>query len=394
MKKTETLELFKSNFDKKNKLNRLDKKVNQTVLDEIETGLTIEKLEDITKDLPVFKYLTQITIHGLFPELQNHRISGYKNLFQNKNQSIGVRWSAIDENKRRELNQTLKFTKFFYKRNSNEHVFRWQKIIMDEKSFKETLSEMKKMLSEIDTSLFYGSKRIYAASGMFGLKFLVLDFSVDAIYQKNVPVLLEKMGFSESWKQSKIKEKQVEDEKIEREFDAKQKEKQKKKDAAHLAVKDDIDYLKSNFKSVQTTENGIYIKPIYRSLEEDIVFKLSKVEKTGRQKFPRVTEKIFKTVPEALKYKFDGTETKRKIRIISGYEIPQKKEIQPETKHAKIFIIDYSDKAIAIFGDTKPIKDKLKSIGCRFNPRLKNNGDKQPGWIASKDKRQKVESLI
>ena len=38
-------------------------------------------------------------------------------------------------------------------------------------------------------------------------------------------------------------------------------------------------------------------------------------------------------------------------------------------------------KAIAVFGDTKPLKEKFKAIGGRFNPFLTNNGEKMAGWI-------------
>jgi len=43
-------------------------------------------------------------------------------------------------------------------------------------------------------------------------------------------------------------------------------------------------------------------------------------------------------------------------------------------------LVDYSERAIAIIGDTKPIKDQLKALGGKFNPRLKCG----VGWIFSK----------
>lgn len=49
-------------------------------------------------------------------------------------------------------------------------------------------------------------------------------------------------------------------------------------------------------------------------------------------------------------------------------------------------IIDYSEKAIAVFGDTKPIKDKLHELGGSFNKYLNYRGEKKPGWIFSKKK--------
>jgi len=59
-----------------------------------------------------------------------------------------------------------------------------------------------------------------------------------------------------------------------------------------------------------------------------------------------------------------------------------------------IVIEDYSDKAIAIFGKTYLIKDELKNIGAKYNPRLNRNGSKEPGWIISKRKKQEVENII
>lgn len=57
-------------------------------------------------------------------------------------------------------------------------------------------------------------------------------------------------------------------------------------------------------------------------------------------------------------------------------------------------IVDYSDKAIALFGDTKAIKDLLKAMGGKFNPRLTYNNEKQAGWIFSKAKREELEGVL
>ena len=57
-------------------------------------------------------------------------------------------------------------------------------------------------------------------------------------------------------------------------------------------------------------------------------------------------------------------------------------------------IVDYSEKAIAVFGDTKAIKEQLKELGGRFNPSLNYNGEKRAGWIFSKKQADKVKELI
>lgn len=76
-----------------------------------------------------------------------------------------------------------------------------------------------------------------------------------------------------------------------------------------------------------------------------------------------------------------------------AYELPE----APQTKNAPEFeevevkpgtvqIIDYSEKAIAVIGDTKPIKDKLKALGGKFNFRLSCGA----GWIFSKKRLDEV----
>ena len=57
-------------------------------------------------------------------------------------------------------------------------------------------------------------------------------------------------------------------------------------------------------------------------------------------------------------------------------------------------IVDYSQKALAVFGDTRPIKEKLKALGGKFNARLTHNEKKQSGWIFQKSKEQEIRNLL
>lgn len=82
-------------------------------------------------------------------------------------------------------------------------------------------------------------------------------------------------------------------------------------------------------------------------------------------------------------------------------EQPKKEEAKEEKAptQEKIFagaveIVDYSEKAIAVFGDTKPMKDKLKALGGRFNPFLMNSGEKMAGWIFPKNKSIELYQLL
>lgn len=49
-------------------------------------------------------------------------------------------------------------------------------------------------------------------------------------------------------------------------------------------------------------------------------------------------------------------------------------------------LVEYSEKAVAVFGDTKSIKEELKAMGGRFNSRLTHNGEKIAGWVFPKSK--------
>lgn len=50
-----------------------------------------------------------------------------------------------------------------------------------------------------------------------------------------------------------------------------------------------------------------------------------------------------------------------------------------DTKEIKLTMAQYSERALVVRGDTKPLKDKLKSLGGKFNPNLKGGA----GWIFS-----------
>jgi len=67
-------------------------------------------------------------------------------------------------------------------------------------------------------------------------------------------------------------------------------------------------------------------------------------------------------------------------------------QIQSDNLHFEI--VDYSEKAIALFGDTKPIKDLLSAMGGKFNPRLTYKETKKAGWIFSKTKREELEGVL
>lgn len=65
-------------------------------------------------------------------------------------------------------------------------------------------------------------------------------------------------------------------------------------------------------------------------------------------------------------------------------------EQQPAAKAEGLQMVDYSEKAVAVVGDTKPHAEKLKELGGRFNARLKCGA----GWIFSKKKEAAVRAAF
>ncbi len=304
--------LFEDNsvFDKKNILNRAPNSiVSPKVLEEIESGITIEQLNKT--NLPVFRYLTQITIHGKFDELHNQRIGGYKNLFQNKNKSIGVKWNAIDFYKRQKIGKALRYKDIVYTYNSSGHSYSMM-VSVTEETFKEKLAEIKKVYDSIDTSLFFGKKRLYSGS-IWGIVYLIIDFNINAIYEKNISAFLKKLGITKTF----LKEKKQEEAKAraekERKMKAEKKARIKKRENVLKKKKKVIDKIISIGKVQPYLEEGRYIK---YGLNYSDKFRITIIEMyfpTTRSKLLRMRSVDVKKFKEALNYKFPSYAYETKV---------------------------------------------------------------------------------
>jgi len=59
-----------------------------------------------------------------------------------------------------------------------------------------------------------------------------------------------------------------------------------------------------------------------------------------------------------------------------------------------LILQDYTEKSIALFGNTKNYVDELKELGGRFNPNLTYDDAKCPGWIFSNKKREQLDEFV
>ena len=60
----------------------------------------------------------------------------------------------------------------------------------------------------------------------------------------------------------------------------------------------------------------------------------------------------------------------------------------------KMESVNYSEKSIAVIGDTREHKDNLKRLGGKFNMNLTITGEKQPGWVFPKTQQSVVDNFL
>ena len=90
-------------------------------------------------------------------------------------------------------------------------------------------------------------------------------------------------------------------------------------------------------------------------------------------------------------YEVDGKQYDTRFYNVDVKAEKQAVNIAPvEVKTGEVNIIEYSDKAIVVVGDTRPIKDTLKSLGGRFNFRLSCGA----GWIFPKSKLTDLQAAL
>lgn len=107
-------------------------------------------------------------------------------------------------------------------------------------------------------------------------------------------------------------------------------------------------------------------------------------------RYPKYEEVFSKTEPDAV-HKID-MDAMPEIKPIKGNKEDKGDKVSNPSLNASkgVEIVDYSEKALAVIGDTKSIKDTLKKLGGSFNPRLSCGA----GWIFSKKKEDELRAAL
>lgn len=271
-----------SEYALKHKLNTCNKVVGQELLDKIEDGCSLETLEEVAKGFDIFKYRTQITIHGLFPELSTRCIGRYVNIVQNKNKSVGIKYSAIDHEKKKRLYKLIcDCTEYRITENSTTfHISQWIELdTSSEEAFKAPIKKAVDEINKIDRKLFYGSVHVYVLRGLFRT-YAVKEIKIKCFYERNFKEIVEQvcgMSYDEALE---IHNKKVEEER-QRQIEW---EKRCRETTAEAQRKNEIWKARlEEFKRTTPPPSGFTITPTYVLQVGDI----AAIPRIGNDDIPR-----------------------------------------------------------------------------------------------------------
>jgi hypothetical protein len=177
-------------FETPKKLNRSEKEVPADVVQEIEEGaFTSEALEKLASKLPVFRYKTCVTVHGVWPEITRQYIGNYKNVTPNNCGSLAIKYSAIDAGKRRHIADQLQRAgaAMRYSESSTANKFTRPARVTRE-TYAETRATLSAHMQRVLSVPFLGKAEVNLYS-IFGYYMLALEVSINCIAAENVQAI-------------------------------------------------------------------------------------------------------------------------------------------------------------------------------------------------------------
>lgn len=221
----------------------------------LNSGVTIETIEAL--EVPVYLYGGQLTIHGTFKDdVKDVRVAGYKSLFKNGNGSLGVKYVAVDGEKKSRL---VKLSRLSPCKDS-----RWS-LMMDSQGLQASRSFDNKedalACYKNAPDCFVGTKTAFR--GIYGNFYVCLD--IGAIYEKDFWNLckaltgLDEVSALEAEKQKALERKQDEERWAKEAEERKQKQELAKADREVWRAQAEAELLSKNFIQTSYCGFGVYI---------------------------------------------------------------------------------------------------------------------------------------
>lgn len=275
-------------FDTPKKLNRSNKQVPEQIVNDLEAGkMTSEMLQKLSGNFILFYYRSCVTVHGNWPDVAIERIGGYKNINQNKNGSLEIRWSAIDAEKTRSIADGLKgiSSKFYFINNSTDRLFRWTEAVAKE-TFNEIRAKMQPVAERLAALPIYGYINLYSSPTLWGGVVLVLDVHLLAVLETDVYRTILALANMDSDKYDAVRESYLEQEKertekYQREATARKEAGEAKKKELEQLLNDVYKPQVVGLKQVKAFGNKTLVTIQYARLDDKIKFLFLKKDSGG-----------------------------------------------------------------------------------------------------------------
>ncbi len=178
------------------RLNIARGKIANITAKEIEAGqITLETIEALTT--PVLLYSTQITLHGELPDIKTKKDAlGYSSIIVNGNDTIGIRYTAIDAQKKKYISRMIDAWYSDHKAicqvSSQSFIVARHYGSFDGTQKAEYFEAVDKATKDLQTLplCFYGSAEV-AKYAMYGRIAVYVIATIGAIYQKDVETIVE-----------------------------------------------------------------------------------------------------------------------------------------------------------------------------------------------------------
>lgn len=429
------IELDTTNYDSKH-INNLapDKNIPDYAIENLrKQGFTIENIEKlISEGFPVCKYKTQITVHGNCPEIKNNYVGYYSCLVKNKNNSLGIKWNGIDTAKKERIHD-LRYSHYnrrnliqigdykldnywkFHQDSTETYIFNYVDVPNPDNRYflsdddRKVIKDIAEKISQKIKGLFFG----YITTKGKAIKITILgiyeknfDKFVNAVFDYSVAEIEEQdKDYKEMSDIAMKKAEKLSNEYMEQ-WKAEHPMPENFEPINRYPVNGDVVccyWFSSN--GIRHNEQGLW-----QFNEEDCDIHIA------YYKFYKSWGKL--CYKDCLPNGDFKNEYGRGIEFIGSYPKdwyirktavvvkpqptpgPQKDTPKPTSApktefNGSLQIVDYSEKAIVLTGDTKPIKDEIKALGGKFGSYFdKSKVPSGIGWLFPKTKLADVEKLV
>ena len=294
------------NFATPKKLNRSGKIVPQSYIDKIEDAeVTSIMLEELYKTVPIFIYKTCVTIHGTLPKIETTRIGRYKNVIQNNNGSLEIRYSAIDYTVKWQTAQYLTLVDDWNKNeNSTTGIYFFKSFRTTDKQLAiDKYNEFKKHAESININGLF-AKIFVTGQNYWGMYYIELNVIPLSITTGALEIAIKLTGYDRSY----FIQKQYEKEQKQQEREDKARQLQNKRDEAKQQATAEV--LKYRPETVQKQVGAVYITPIVNTANKT-AYVFTRVEKIGsfgkvevsqyRSEEPVLNTELLKYYPKQVK---------------------------------------------------------------------------------------------